>query len=209
MKIKAIFLLIVFFIIIVFFIEKGNREVKYDNEKKYSELTSQYYSAEELLSIHNQIINGDSIKLNEIFKKQDIKCARNIGDIRYLLLAAESGEKLFIYFDDEKVIKKSYLIKNILEQKDFENVQIGQTRLSEIIELDENIFDVPISSLEATVHLVKEGVIIITYNRLQDTTVIADPIVESTKFYENDDILEQREQDILLKVAPYILPVDK
>lgn len=125
------------------------------------------------------------------------------------MLAAESGEKLFIYFDDEKVIKKSYLIKNILEQKDFENVQIGQTRLSEIIELDENIFDVPISSLEATVHLVKEGVIIITYNRLQDTTVIADPVVESTKFYENDDILEQREQDILLKVAPYILPVDK
>lgn len=209
MKKKIIFLTIAFVLILFCLIKNGGKEMEYNNIKEYSELATYSYSIDKLLDIQNEIINGENIRLTEIVENKNIECVRNIENSRYLLLISETGEKLFIFFDEKQVIKYTYFVNEFLEQSEFENVQKGNTRLSEIIKIDSNCFMSPVSTIEATVHIVKEGIIVVKYSRMQGTTILQDPIVESIEFCKNDEILKQREQDILIKVAPYILPIDK
>lgn len=183
--------------------------MEYNNVKHYNELVTYTYSTEELYKIQNEIRNQSNINLTEVVESKNIECIRNVENTRYVLLVSENGEKLFVFFDDKNIVKGFHFVEDFLKQNEFEDVQVGNTKLSEIIEMDNNYFISPFSALEATIHIVKEGVIIIRYNRMQGSTILQDPIVKNIEFYDNDEILKQREKNILIKVAPYILPIDK
>lgn len=206
---KILFLAIIFILTLCFFIKNGGKKMEYNNVKHYNELVTYTYSTEELFKIQNEIRNQSNINLTEVVESRNIECIRNVENTRYVLLVSENGEKLFIFFDDKNIVKGFYFVEDFLKQNEFEDVQVGNTKLSEIIEMDNNYFISPFSALEATIHIVKEGVIIIRYNRMQGSTILQDPIVKNIEFYDNDEILKQREKNILIKVAPYILPIDK
>ena len=133
--------------------KNGGKEIEYNNIKEYSELATYSYSTDKLLDIQNEIVNGENISLTEIVENKNIECVRNIENTRYLLLISETGEKLFIFFDEKQVVKYSYFVKEFLEQSEFENVQEGNTRLSEIMEMDNNCFMSPVSTIEATPYI--------------------------------------------------------
>lgn len=197
-------------ILIIFFTRNGENKVKYNNEKRFDELITYKYQADEFITIMEILLNNKNINLFEIVSDENIECARHIESTRYLILLSEENEKLFIFFDSNYIVTDSFYVKsNCLERSAFENVQVGKTRLSEIKKIDGNFFVSPISAVESTIHIVKEGILIFTYNRVQNISILKDPIVESVKFYTNEEILNEKEKNILIKVVPYILPIDK
>lgn len=138
------------------------------------------------------------------------KLARKIGNIRYLILMSVTNEKLFIFYDNNYKITGTYYQKNeFLTKDDFENIQIGITKLSEICEMDKNSFFYPFDADIKTGHIVKEGMIIISYSRIKDGEILEDPVVESIENYNNDEILEMQENNFFIKYIPYIMPIDK
>lgn len=189
--------------------KNGGNKVKYNNSKNYNQLITYKYSVDEFVEIQNQLMNKKNIDIFEIVKKEYIECVRHVGNIRYLLLVSVNNERLFIFFDEKYLITNSYYIRgDFLEQKDFEDIQVGKTTLGEVMSIDDGCFGSPFSALVATTHIVKEGVIVVTYSE-KTTTTLQEPVVDSIRLYKNEELMEMREKNILIKIAPYILPIDK
>lgn len=204
MKKIIIFVIIIVILISVWRIKTGENEVDYNNIKSYDELITNYYSSKELQNIKNAIINKEYINLSDIIKEKEIECARHIENTRYVLLISEDGEKLFIFYNSDYFIIETYYVENnFLRKSNFDDVQEGKSTQSEIIAKDSSCFVSLFSTINATIHIVQEGVIVIIYDIMQD------PIVESVTFYDNKDLLEVRESNMLVKIAPYILEIDK
>lgn len=191
----------------IFIINKlGGNKMNYDNNTKYQDIISYKYKTEDLSKIMRNIEEYHKLNIPDGQKE----CIRQINDIKYLILLSENEEKLFVFLDkNNDVIDMYYRKKDFLEQSDFTNVQIGITRESDIKILDESPIYYDVSAVHVTGHIVKEGIIIITYDRFLDGEILNNPVVKSIDFYSNDKILLMMESDFFVSSTPYILPVDK
>lgn len=192
------------------FLIGGKTKIKYDNEQDFQELITYRYSPDEFADIQEELKGGKDISLFEIVDSEKIECVRSIEGISYLLLLSERNEKLFVFFDSNNIVTNAFYIENdFLEQGDFANIQEGVTRESDIEILDGSPVYYAVSAEMVTGHIVKEGIVIIKYDRLLNDEVLADPIVKSIDFYSNDEILSMMETDFFVSNTPYILPIDK
>lgn len=184
--------------------------IKYNNEQNFQELITYRYSSQDFSDIQEDLKSGKDISLFEIVDSKKIECIRNIKDTRYTLLLSEKNEKLFIFFDANNVVTNAFYIENdFLEQKDFINVQEGVTLKSDIEILDGSVVYYDVSAVMVTGHIVKEGIVIIEYDRLLNGKILNDPVVKSINFYSNDEILSIMDSDYFISTTPYILPIDK
>lgn len=213
MRRKIIIIIGVIICILVFGIcslIRGKMKMKYNNEKDFQELITYRYSSEEFSDIQADLKSGKDISLFEIVDSKKIECIRNIEGIRYALLLSEKNEKLFIFFDDNNIVTDAFYIENdFLEQKDFINVQEGATLMSDIEILDGSAVYYDLSAVRVTGHIVKEGLVIIEYDRLLDGKILNDPVVKNVNFYSNNEILSMMESNYYVSTTPYILPKDK
>ena len=102
------------------------------------------------------------------------------------------------------------LIGNMKEKKEFSFIEPGKTTEDEIVSMDENAILLPVSSVTSTAHIVREGLLMITYNRLDEEKqmFLDDPLVKAVVFYANESFpLEDNE--MINKNVPYILPIDR
>lgn len=192
-------------------------KLTYNNEMSYDELISYRYTDEELynlyLDIRNEVLGWKISKLFDFVKKKKIECARYItDDYRYIILESETNNKLFIFFSGRYVINNVYYVQqNFLERGDFDAVQVGETRLSEINDMDRYQVLSPWSHAVMTEHIVKEGIYHIIYKDknlpYQNGDYTADYVVDKMVFYRNDDLLEKWLEHYFF--VPYILPMDK
>lgn len=188
----------------------GKVKVIYNNEQNYKELITYKYESDEFCSIIEALNSGNELALFDVISNEKIECAREIDDIRYLILLSETDEKLFIFFDDNYKITSYYYIKGeFLKEDDFANIQTEVTPSSVIFEMDQNRILYPFDVIYITGHITQEGIIIISYSRIRDRKILEDPIVESIEIYKNDEILEMRKDNLIIQYTPYILPIDK
>lgn len=194
----------------IFFLKGGKNEVKYNNEQNYQEKITYLCTSEEFSDIQEELKNGRNMHLQDIIDQRKIECVRMTGDIGYVVLLSEHDEKLFLFFNSDSIVVDAYYIEDdFLDQKDFSDIQIGITKESDIEMIDKSPIYYAISAESITGHIVKEGIIIIKYNRFLDGNILADPIVKSVDFYDNDKLLISRESDFAILSTPYILPIDR
>lgn len=213
MRRKIIMIIAVVICILIFgicFFKSGKTKLKYDNEQDFQDLITYRYSSGEFSDIQEALKSGKDISLFKIADPKKMECLRNVEGIKYALLLSEKNEKLFIFFDDNNIVTDAFYIENdFLEQKDFINVQEGVTLMSDIEILDGSAVYYDLSAVWVTGHIVKEGLIIIEYDRLLDGKLLNDPVVKSIDFYSNDEILEIMASNYYVLTTPYILPKDK
>ncbi len=69
---------------------------------------------------------------------------------------------------------------------------------------DSNAHLMPFSSFLGTAHIVREGGVLIYYQKAKDGI-----FVENIDFYKNKKLLELEDDDTVLYQIPYILDIDK
>lgn len=195
---------------IVLISENGESQIIKEKYQDFQELITYKFSSEEFSDIQENLKSGKDISLFELVDSEKLECIRNIDGIQYALLLSDKNEKLFIFFDDNHVVTDTVYIENdFLEQKDFTSVQEGVTLKSDIETLDGSPIYYAVSAKMVTGYIVKEGIIIIEYDRFLNGRVLDDPVVKSVNFYGNDEILSIMESDFFVSNTPYILPIDK
>lgn len=196
---KIMFAVLIVILVILFLgIKAGENDVNYNNVNSYKELITHHYSAKELSDIKDDIANGEHISLFDIVRKKDIECARNTANTRYILLTSENDEKLFIFYDSDSIITDTYYVENnFLKYSDFDDVKENESKRSEVIAIDSRYYVSAFSTIDATIHIVQEGVIVIIYEAVQGTTLLQDPIVDCIRFYDNNELLEMGEKIFL------------
>lgn len=213
MRRKNIIIIAVVICILIFgicFLISGKAKLKYDNEQDFHDLITYRYTSKEFSDMQEALKSGKDISLFDIADSKKMECLRNVEGNKYALLLSEKNEKLFIFFDDNNIVTDAFYIENdFLEQKDFINVQEGVTLMSDIEILDGSAVYYDLSAVWVTGHIVKEGLIIIEYDRLLDGKLLNDPVVKSIDFYSNDKILEIMASNYYVLTTPYILPKDK
>lgn len=198
-------------ILLAIYLWKGGKDkVEYNNELGFNELVTYRYSSDELHRIQQYIADGTNISLFEIIDSDKMECARKLEDTRYIILLSDKDEKLFVFFNSDYVITAEYYVEEeFLGEKDFEKIQVGITRESDIETLDKSTIYYDVSVETVTGHIVKEGIIIIEYDRFSDGKILNDPLVKKIKVYKNDEILNVMKLDFFVMSTPFILSIDK
>ena len=215
----------------------NNSELPYNNEQSYQELITHRYTSSEfddILEVMHSWKWTDTY-LYELVDLEDIECARNIENNRYVVLLSEDDERLLISFEEDYHVTNCYYIADeFLSQEDFDDVQSGITNMDEILEMDKNPIWSGWSSVSIMASIVEEGIVIITYDNVLTAMLSGEAetteaegagfIVNDIEFHSNEEILEMLEKEnsgeasdlsemtlaeYFVRIAPYFLPIDK
>ena len=184
-------------------------DVKYNNTEHFENLANIKYSIREIEEIKEAIEYNDwnYTKFKSLF---DIQCLRKTYQGYYVILLQDDGRRAFVFMDEEMKLNEVLLIGNMKEKEEFSFIEPGRTTEDEIVSMDENAILLPVSSVTSTAHVVREGLLVITYNRLDEEKqmFLDDPLVNAVVFYANESFpLEDNE--MINKNVPYILPIDR
>ena len=210
MKRKNIILLLFACVILIFVrIFVRGMDVKYNNTEHFENLANIKYSIREIEEIKEAIEYNDwnYTKFKSLF---DIQCLRKTYQGYYVILLQDDGRRAFVFMDEEMKLNELLLIGNMKEKEEFSFIEPGRTTEDEIVSMDENAILLPVSSVTSTAHVVREGLLVITYNRLDEEKqmFLDDPLVNAVVFYANESFpLEDNE--MINKNVPYILPIDR
>lgn len=202
---RAIKLIIIILICVIIFI--GCSNMKYNNLADKDELITEQYSKEQIETLITATGRG-VVTFSEFKKDFKAQYVRQTHQGCYVVLSLEDGESAFICMNHEENVVNVVIKKDFLTKNEFLAQDVAQMTESEVLLYDPEAILLPISSVNMTAHIVKEGVFIIKYVRFSDDAFLDDPTVSSIEFYENDDI--PTNDDILVRdVIPYILEIDK
>ena len=210
MKRKNIILLLFACVILIFVrIFVRGMDVKYNNTEHFENLANIKYSIREIEEIKEAMEYNDwnYTKFKSLF---DIQCLRKTYQGYYVILLQDDGRRAFVFMDEEMKLNEVLLIGNMKEKEEFSFIEPGRTTEDEIVSMDENAILLPVSSVTSTAHVVREGLLVITYNRLDEEKqmFLDDPLVNAVVFYANESFpLEDNE--MINKNVPYILPIDR
>lgn len=203
----ALLLIVLTFISIIIFM--GSRDVKYDNEQSITSLITKEYSVSDIEKMKKDIEhnNLDYAKLKSHY---NIQCLRKTYQGFYAVFLQNDGKRVFVFMNEKMKLHTILVIENIKEKEEYNFLNIGRTTESEVLEYDENTILLPVSSVTCTAHIVQEGLLVITYDRLDTNTgtLLDDPVVKSFVFYKNDDF-PLNDNDMINLNVPYILEKDK
>lgn len=170
---------------------KYESTVQYDNTVPFSKCITRTYS-ETAIKILSRAIQSE--KLNFTFPVLNflypIECLRKTPDGYYAVYLHEDGRRVFVFMDDKLHLKGARVLYEIKSKEDFYNLS-QDTTLDEVCAFDKNTRRQGYGVI-ATNHLVKEGLIVITYN--------GDWVIDTIDFYcEGHERVE----------VPYILGIDE
>ena len=211
MRRKKIIILLFFACAVLIFVRSfiGGMGVKYNNTERFENLVNIKYSSRKIKEIREAIERNDwnYMKFKSLF---DIQCLRKTYQGYYVVLLQDDGRRAFVFMDEEMKLNEVLLIGNMKEKEEFSFIEPGRTTEDEIVSMDENAILLPVSSVTSTAHVVREGLLVITYNRLDEEKqmFLDDPLVNAVVFYANESFpLEDNE--MINKNVPYILPIDR
>lgn len=202
-------LLLIIIALISIIIFTGGRDVKYDNNKSITSLITKKYSDSDIEKIRKGIEqdNWDYTKLKLHYK---VQCLRKTYQGYYAVFLQNDGKRVFVFMDEDMKLYDMFVISSIKEKKEYDFLEPGKTTESEILRCDKNTVLLPVSSITCTAHIIQEGLLVITYDRLDSNTgaLLSDPVVKSFMFFENDNFPLNDDEMINFNV-PYILEKDK
>lgn len=187
----------------------GDREVNYDNNKSIDVLITEKYSISEIENMLNDIECGN-LDYSGFKSRYNIECLRKTYQGYYAVFMQNDGKRVFVFMDKNMNLYKTLIIENVKEKADYNFLEYGKTTESEILEYDSNSVLLPVSSVTSTAHIIQEGLLVITYDRIDANTgmLLSDPIVKSTLFFSNDE-LPLKDDEMINSNVPYILEIDK
>ncbi len=187
----------------------GNKNVTYDNDKSITGLITKKYSDSDIEKIRKGI-EQDNWNYTNLKSHYKIQCLRKTYQGYYAVFLQNDGKRVFVFMDEDMKLYNMLVIDSIKEKKEFDFLEPGKTTESEVLKFDKNTVLLPVSSITSTAHITKEGLLVITYDRLDSNseTLLSDPVVKSFTFYENDNFPLNDDEMININV-PYILEKDK
>ena len=210
MKEKVV-IIFIFFIISLCFLLSQNINKKDDNMKnnytgKKQDESTKKYSSSQIEEIKKSVEAG-SMNYAEFEKEFDFECVRETHQGSYVILTSDD-KKVFVFINDKLELTKVLVIDEFKTKEEFQLQISDGIPKSEVLMFDTGTILIPVSSVEMTAHLVREGVFIIKYSRIVEGEVIKDPIVSSMLFIENEDLVSN-EDEIIQDIVPYIYAEDK
>lgn len=203
----ALLLIVLALIFIIIF--TGGEDVKYDNDKSISSLITIKYSDYDMEKLREDI-GHDNLNFVKLKSHYNVQCLRKTYQGFYAVFLQNDGKRVFVFMDEKMKLYNMLVIENIKGKEEYNFLKSGKTTESEVLEHDKNTVLLPISSVTCTAHIVKEGLLVVTYDRLDTNTgtLLNDPVVKSFEFFKNDDFPLNDNEMINLNV-PYILEKDK
>ena len=202
-------LLLIVLTLIFIIIFTGGGDVKYDNDKSIDSLITKKYSASDIEKMREDI-EHDNLNYAKLKSRYNVQCLRKTYQGFYAIFLQNDGKRIFVFMDEKMKLYNMLVIENIKAKEEYNFLKSGKTTESEVLKHDENTVLLPVSSVTCTAHIVQEGILVITYDRLDINTgtLLNDPVVKSFVFFKNDDFPLSDNEMINLNV-PYILEKDK
>lgn len=199
----------IFVTLIIMMIFPEERKMKYNNDKNISELITQKYSKSDIESMKKGI-EEKTLDYSKLKSNYNIQCLRKTYQGYYALFLQDDGARVFVFMNEKMELSEVLVIDDIKRKNEYDFLEMGITTESQVLKFDKNTFLLPISSVDATVHFVQEGLLVITYSRFNEETqtILDDSVVKSITFHSNTDF--PLKDDILINLnVPYILEIDK
>lgn len=203
----ALLLIVLALIFIIIFTR--SETVKYDNDNSISSLITEKYSDYDMEKLREDI-GHDNLNYAKLKSHYNVQCLRKTYQGFYAVFLQNDGKRVFVFMDEKMKLNNMLVIENIKGKEEYNFLKAGKTTEREVLEHDKNTVSLPISAVACTAHIVQEGLLVITYDRLDTNagTLLNDPVVKSIEFFENDDFPLNDNEMINLNV-PYILEKDK
>jgi hypothetical protein len=181
-----------------------NNDMKYNNEILSKNVITQTYSEESIENLFQLFTEGGGqLTIDYLKKNYKIECVRKVlQEGYYIVLYHQSGERIFVFYNNNNVITNILKYDKFLSQNDFSFVIEEITTMQEILGFDDKTFLMPISAYTFTAHIIKEGLIVIKYAKNSD-------VVEKVTIYSNDELISETGVYNIYQLVPLILPIDK
>lgn len=184
----------------------GCDNIKHNNTKSKNELISESYSISQITNLKEKI-SSSSLSFTRFKKEYSTQCTRKTHQGYYVILKQEDGQNAFVFINKDLELYDLLIIDDFKTKEEFENQVAKFSTKSEIIQYDTNTIFSSFSSVETTIHIIQEGVIIIKYSRLSENGLLSDPIIANIDFIDNQSLMEK--SGIFWDTIPYILEFDK
>ena len=179
----------------------------YNNNTEKSKIVTKTYSKSRIDDLKERVeLNNISyLKFRLQFR---VQCLRKTYQGYYAVLSQSDGDYAYVFIDEKFKLYDLFVVDEFKTKDEFLSLLCNKTNINSIIEIDPNTVYFPISAMDMTAHIVKEGIVIIKYNRLVDGKISEPSSIDSIEFISNDDLSAEDHEFIAVSV-PHILEIDK
>lgn len=204
--IKKMLNVVVVFTVLVLVLT-GCNNMKFDQTTNKNNLLTEKYPISLIEELKN-VADSGHMTFSKFKRDFNIQCVRKTHQGYYVVLLLEDDSNAFIFFNEEDTLIRIIISKGFKSKNEFQNQVIEQMPKSEVLSFDTNTIIAPVSAIDITAHIVQEGICIVKYSRSAGGEILADPIVTSVKFFDNESIATC-EDPFIRNEIPFIFEVDK
>ena len=204
--IKKMLNVVVVFTVLVLVLT-GCNNMKFDQTTNKNNLLTEKYPISLIEELKN-VADSGHMTFSKFKRDFNIQCVRKTHQGYYVVLLLEDDSNAFVFFNEEDTLIRIIISKGFKSKNEFQNQVIEQMPKSEVLSFDTNTIIAPVSAIDITAHIVQEGICIIKYSRSAGGEMLADPIVTSVKFFDNESIATC-EDPFIRNEIPFIFEVDK
>ena len=150
----------------------------------------------------------NSITFSDVKRNYKIQCLRKTYQGYYAVFLLDDGRNASAFFNNENKLTDVLITDGFKSKEEFTTFLENNNTESAVLKQDPNTILFPTSAVDVTAHIVQEGVLIITYSRFSNGTIIDDPTVSSVDFIETEKIMTCEDHLIKYEI-PYIIELDK
>ncbi len=145
-------------------------------------------------------------QLKRVFPKTVI---RETHQGQYAVIRVKGGLKAFAFFDTEGLMT-CFMIrsKDFISKDIFLDLIKDSKTIGEIMEVDKDAILLPLSAVDATAHIVLDGLVIIKYSRASGEPDKSDYAISDVIYIRNDEI-PTSEDPVIRDLIPFIFSEDK
>lgn len=204
--IKKMLNVVVVFTVLVLVLT-GCNNMKFDQTTNKNNLLTEKYPISLIEELKN-VADSGHMTFSKFKRDFNIQCVRKTHQGYYVVLLLEDDSNAFVFFNEEDTLIRIIISKGFKSKNEFQNQVIEQMPKSEVLSFDTNTIIAPVSAIDITAHIVQEGICIVKYSRSAGGEMLADPIVTSVKFFDNESIATC-EDPFIRNEIPFIFGVDK
>lgn len=187
----------------------GVRKAIPNNNEPIDVIIKKRYTSSETQKMR-ELIEQDSMDLKKFNLHYDIQCLRKTHQGYYAVFIQDDEKLVFVFFNERKSAVKMLIIDEFKSLGEYDFIKAGETTQSDVLKHDENPIFLPFSAFDFTAHIIKEGLLVIRYNRMDANTGtrLCDPVIDACTFFHNDDF-PLPDDPIINMWVPFILEFDK
>ena len=204
--IKKMLNVVVVFTVLVLVLT-GCNNMKFDQTTNKNNLLTEKYPISLIEELKN-VADSGHMTFSKFKRDFNIQCVRKTHQGYYVVLLLEDDSNAFVFFNEEDTLIRIIISKGFKSKNEFQNQVIEQMPKSEVLSFDTNTIIAPVSAIDITAHIVQEGICIVKYSRSAGGEILADPIVTSVKFFDNESIATC-EDPFIRNEIPFLFEVDK